>query len=273
MKFRKTYTAPYPPHPPTPSHIDTTPIRHFHAAWTPTDFIYTYGSQIAGNPTLGASVVDPKHNTITHIETKSQPKRHTINKAELAAITTALDAHRHDPSLSILIDSAFSINNLRNFSSQPHAFHNHQYKELLKLADNIIREKDLKECTAHIGKVKSHTGVVYTDAADEGARSVVDGKTRPDITFTKADPPIGGMRTWPQIKTNKPVKSTQTIKIADIPSGLRKLLKTKPPNPRASTTMTYINILQHTGGLGAGHIIHAHSEAPYRTRRDALEVM
>jgi ribonuclease HI len=89
------------------------------------DFIYTKGSQITGNPTLGTSIVDPKHNTITHIEIKSQPERHTINIAELAAITTALDLHRHDPSLSILTDSAFNINNLRNFSSQPHAFHNH----------------------------------------------------------------------------------------------------------------------------------------------------
>jgi len=93
LNIRVAYTAPYPPHPPTPSHIDTTPIRKFLAAWTPTDFIYTYGSQITGNPTLSASVVDPKHNTITHIEIKSQPERHTINRAELAAITTALDLY------------------------------------------------------------------------------------------------------------------------------------------------------------------------------------
>jgi ribonuclease HI len=185
------YTAPYPPHPPTPSHIDTTPIRHFHATWTPTGFIYTDGSQITGNPTLVASVVDPKHNTITHIEIKSQPERHTINRAELAAIATALDLHRHNPSLSILADSAFSINNLRNFSSQRHAFHHHQHKELFKLADNIGRERDLKGYTTHIGKIKSHTGVVCNDAADESARNVVDGKTRPDITFVEADPHRG----------------------------------------------------------------------------------
>ena len=151
--------------------------------------MYTNGSQVTGNPILGASVVDPKHNIITHIEIKSQPERYTINRAELAAITSALDQHRHDPSLSILTDSAFSINNLRNFPSQPLAFHHHQHKELLKLADNIIRERDLNEYTTHIGKVKSHTGVVYNDEADESARTVVDGKTRPDIIFTEADPP------------------------------------------------------------------------------------
>ena len=139
--------------------------------------------------------MDPKHSTIINIEKKSQPERHTINKAELAAITTALDLHRHAPSLSILTDSAFSINNLRNFSSQPHAFHNHQHKDLLKLADNIIRERDLKGYITHIGKVKSHIGVVYNDVADEGGRKVVDGKQRPDTTFTDAGPPIGGLRT------------------------------------------------------------------------------
>ena len=122
-------------------------------------------------------------------------------------------------------------------------------------------------------KVKSHTGVVYNDAADEGARRVVDGKTRPDITFTEADPPIGGLRTWPQIKMTKPYKSTQTTKIGDIPNRIRKLLKTNPPNSRTSTTTTYGNILQHARDLGTDHNIHAHSEAPHRTRRDALEVM
>jgi hypothetical protein len=175
--------------------------------------------------------VDPRQNTITHLEIKSQPERHTINSAELVAITTTLDLHRHDPSLSVLTDSAFNINNLRNFSSQTHAFHHYQHQELFKLAANIIREKDLKGYTTHIGKVKSHTCFVYNDAADEGARSVVEGKTRPDITFTKVDPPIGGLRTWPQIKTTKHDKSTQTTKIADIPNGIRKLHKTKPPNP------------------------------------------
>ena len=67
MNSRVAYTAPYPPHPPSPTLIDTTPIRHFRTSWTPTDFIYTDGSQIKGSPKLGASVVDPKHNTTTHI--------------------------------------------------------------------------------------------------------------------------------------------------------------------------------------------------------------
>ena len=128
LNIRAAYTAPYPSHPPQITHKDLNPIRNFHAVWTTTDFVYTNGSQITGSPTLGASVVDPKHNTTTHIGIKSQPERHTINRAELATITTALDQHRHEPSLSILTDNVFSIKNLRKLSFQPHAFHHHQHK-------------------------------------------------------------------------------------------------------------------------------------------------
>ncbi len=47
----------------------------------------TDGSQAKGNPTLGEGVVNPKTNSITHINMKSQPERHTINRAELAKKT------------------------------------------------------------------------------------------------------------------------------------------------------------------------------------------
>ena len=33
-------------------------------------------------------------------------------------------------------------------------------------ANNIIKVRDEKGLTTHIGKVKSHTGVTYNDAAD-----------------------------------------------------------------------------------------------------------
>ena len=47
----------------------------------------------------------------------------------------------------------------------------------------------------HIGKVKSHTGVTHNDDADAAARNVVEGHISPDIIFTDADPPVGGLRT------------------------------------------------------------------------------
>ena len=74
-------------------------IRPYIAAWNPKAYIYTSGSLVTGNPTLGASIVNPISKTTTQIEGKSQPKRHTINRAELAAITLALKTNQYDHTL------------------------------------------------------------------------------------------------------------------------------------------------------------------------------
>jgi hypothetical protein len=71
----------------TPMILHTKPHNR---KWNPKDFVYTDGSQVKGNNTLGAGVVNPRKEHVTHIEIKSQQQRRTINKAELAAITTAL---------------------------------------------------------------------------------------------------------------------------------------------------------------------------------------
>ncbi len=80
------------------------------------------------HPTLGASIVNPNTQTTTHIEVKSQPKRHTINRAELAAITLALKANQCDHTLAILTDSAFSINTIRKYAIDPLSFNHHPHK-------------------------------------------------------------------------------------------------------------------------------------------------
>jgi len=113
LNSRHTYTTPYSPPPATARQH---PYKKFQEAWQATNFIYTDGSQIMGNPTLGASIVVPRTKTTTRIEIKSQPERQTINRAELAAITTALDLYNHAPILFILTDSAFNINNLRSYT-------------------------------------------------------------------------------------------------------------------------------------------------------------
>ena len=51
----------------------------------------------------------------------------------------------------------------------------------------------------------------HNETADKAARAVVGGESLPNITFEEADPPIGGLRTWPQIRlspTNKPHQKT-----------------------------------------------------------------
>jgi ribonuclease HI len=61
--------------------------------------MYTDGSLVTGNPTIGASIVNPRTHTTTHIEMKFQPERHTINRVELAVITIALEANKQDHTL------------------------------------------------------------------------------------------------------------------------------------------------------------------------------
>ena len=58
--------------------------------WDPKDFVYTDGSQVKSNNTLGAGVFSPRTQHVTHIDIKSQKEVHTIDRVELAAITMAL---------------------------------------------------------------------------------------------------------------------------------------------------------------------------------------
>jgi ribonuclease HI len=150
---------------------------------------------VTGNPALGTSIVNPRTHTTAHIEIKSQPERHTINRAELTAITIALEANKLDHTLSILTNSAFNINTIRRYTIDPLSFIHHPHKHLLQLADNIIHTRDNMGYKTHIGKVKYHTGVSHNDEANTAACNVVEGHKTPDIILTDADPPEGGLRT------------------------------------------------------------------------------
>ena len=107
----------------------------------------------------------------------------------------------------ILIDSSFCINTIRNYTIDPATYNQHLHKDLLQLTNQLLKDIEHKQLKTHIGKVKSHTDVEYNEMADKAARAVVDGENSLDITFEDADPPIRGIRKWPQIRhnpTNKP---------------------------------------------------------------------
>jgi ribonuclease HI len=174
--------------------------------WDPKDFIYTDGSQVKGNNTLGAGVINPRTHTITHIDIKSQIGRHTINRAELAAITVALRQKNTEGRLKILTDSSFCINTIRNYTIDSTSYKHHLHKCLLHLVDQLLRARDTKHLQTHIGKVKSHTDIEYNESADTAARAVVNGEAPPDITFSEADPPHRGP---PYMATNKPHNTKQ----------------------------------------------------------------
>jgi len=138
----QSYTNPYPETITRTRHNTKYPIRPFQAAWNPNDYIYTDGSQKTGNPTLCASIVNPSTHTTTHIDVKLQPERHTINIAELTAITITLELYQDPPQLHILTDNAFSVNTIRNYINDPLNYKHHPHRDLLMTANNHIQIRE-----------------------------------------------------------------------------------------------------------------------------------
>jgi ribonuclease HI len=205
--------------------------------WDSKEIAYTAGSQVKGNNTLGAGVVNPRTHTITHIGINSQTEKHMINRAELAAITVALKPESTEGHLEILTESPFCINAIRNYAIDPTSYKYHLHKDLLHLTDQLLHAKDTKHLQTHIGKVKSHTDIEYNESADTAARAAVDGEVPPDITFDEVNPPIGGLRTWPQIRRTTPNNSDIILKITNLKTGLKKATKETTHNTKTKCTL------------------------------------
>ena len=111
------------------------------------------------------------------------------------------------------------------------------------------------------------TGRMYA-----GARGGVDGDTLPDIIFAFADPPIGGLRTWPLINATDADNKCSKNKLANLHADLRKLIKAQNHATYKPNDTIYSNILRGAREKEADHTIHGYSTSPYRARRDFLEV-
>ena len=215
-------------------------------------------------------MVNPRTNTITHIDIKSQPERHTINRAKLTAIAVALKQENTEIHMSILTDSSFCINTIRNYTIDPTSYNQHLHKDLLQLTNQLLTDRNHKQLKTRIGKVKSHTDVEYNETADKVARAVVDGEHTPNITFEEADPPIWGLRTWPQIRHNPPNKPENIRKLTNLKASIKKELN--HTNKTANTKGVFGRLLQAARDTGTSFGIQAYSQFPYKSRRDACEV-
>ena len=157
----------------------------------------------------------------------------------MAAIAIALDLYKDSPQIQILTDSAFSINTLHIYAINPLRYAHRPHKELLRHANTLIKTIDENGLLTHIGEVKSYSGVTHNDEADAGARGMVDGDVLPDITFTSANPPIGGLRTWPLIRVTHVDNICGKSKLTSLHAGLRKKIKHKTtPQPAPTTRST-----------------------------------
>jgi ribonuclease HI len=221
-------------------------------------------------PYAGAGVVNPRTNTITHIDIKSQLERHANNRAELAAIAVALKQENTEKHMSILTDSLFCRITIRNYTTDPASYNKHLHKDLLQLTNQLLKDRHHKQLKTRIGKVQSHRDVEYNEAADKAVRAVVDGEHTPDITFEEADPPIGGLRTWPQIKHNPPNKPENIRKLTNLKASIKKELKYT--NKTATMKDVFGKLLQTARDTRIYFSIQAYSQSPYRSRRDSYEV-
>jgi hypothetical protein len=169
--------------------------------------------------------------------------------------------------MSILTCISFCINTIRNYTINPAAYNHHLHTDLLQLTNQLLEDRDSKQLKTHIGKVKSHIDVEYNETADKAARAVVDGKNTPDITFEDAEPLIGDLRTWPQIRHSPFNKPEHIRTLTNLKYNIRKELK--HTNNTATTRGVFGRLLQEARDTGTYFSIHTLSQSPYRSRRDA----
>ena len=162
--------------------------------------------------------------------------------------------------MSILTDSSLCINTIRNYTIDLAAYNQHLHKDLLQLINQLLKDRDRKQLKTHTGKVKSHTDVEYNETADKAARAVVDGENSPDITFEHADPPIGDLRTWPQIRHNPPNKPEHIRKLTNLKAGLKKELK---HSIKTATTESVLGSSYKRQGTQEQTSVYKHTHNPY----------
>ena len=110
----------------------------------------------------------------------------------------------------------------------------------------------------------------YNETAYKVARGVVNGETKLDITIEEANPPIGGLRTWPQIRHTPLNKPENIRKRTNLKAGIKKELKYN--SKIVMTKGVFGRLLKEARDAGTEFSIQAFSQFPYRSRRDAYEV-
>ena len=185
----------------SPTPTSPTPTKHplqprpQYRRWDPDTFIYADRPLVAENLVLGAAVINLATHITFHVKVKSQSERRSINRAELFAIKVDLHETLDNSIIQILKDSSFCINTLRNYATDPLTYTNHIHKDLIHATEKIIRHRDGKGWTTHIGKVNTHTHISYNEEANATARAVVDGTLQPNNVFEDVAPPVRGLRT------------------------------------------------------------------------------
>jgi len=97
----------------------------------------------------------------------------------------------------------------------------------------------------------------------------VDGDVTPKVTFYEADPPIGGLRTWPQIRHTTPDKPDSILKLTNIKTNIKTAIK---ETTSTATKGVFAALLKAARDTETYFSIQANSQSPYRCQRDSCEV-
>jgi len=124
-----------PPLAPTP--LQCTP------KYQPRQCVYTDGSDIKGQPRLGAALVHVPTCTTVYIDARGTKETRTIMRAKLMAIYTALDKISTHEWVGIFTDSLFSLHAIRHRHthqgpSSPQNYHHHML--LLSRITDLLEE-------------------------------------------------------------------------------------------------------------------------------------
>jgi hypothetical protein len=113
--------------------------------------------------------------------------------------------------------------------------------------------------------------VEYNETTDKAARGVVDGESTPDIIFEEADPTIGDIRTWPQIRHTPPNKPENIRKLTNLKANIRRELKNT--NNTVTTKRVFGRLIKEAMNTETYFSIQAIAQSPYTSRSDAYEVV
>ena len=98
---------------------------------------------------------------------------------------------------------------------------------------------------------------------------MVEGEYPTDTIFDEAAPPGGGLRTWPQIRITTLNNPDTIIKLTNIKTDIKKEIKI---TNYTTSRGIFGELLRKARETGTDSSIQAHSQSPYRCRRDSYEV-
>ena len=148
--------------------------------WTPKfvpeEWVYTDGSDIKGQPRLGAAVVHIPTRTTIYIDATGCEETNTIMRAELVAIHTALATFEDHTWVGIFTDSLSSIQAIRLHFTRPGlsiAPHYHHHMLLIQSICHLLETRREKGYPTTIRNIRAHTHIKGNDLADAAAKRVV----------------------------------------------------------------------------------------------------